>query len=217
ERELRAAGRAGRAGARQATQARVVRRARHCRDRGVASRVQSEHGGAVSNAAPESPIPNEVADFLEHLEKERNDSPNTVLAYGRDLRAFVAFLATYYGTREWTWEGVDRLAIRGFMGHLRRRGLAQARQAPARLPRSRTDRLAVSAGRDTRMERAVHRRAQSRHPRGVLLHGDAALRARGHRSARSRSCLPTSEGAREGPQGADHSVRRPCGARAAQL
>lgn len=85
----------------------------------------------MSDAAPEQPVPNEVADFLEQLEKERNDSPNTVRAYGRDLHEFVAFLATYYGTREWTWEGVDRLAIRGFMGHLGRRGLSKRSVARA--------------------------------------------------------------------------------------
>ena len=85
----------------------------------------------MNDAAPEPSFPNEVADFLEHLEKERNDSPNTVRAYGRDLHELVAFLATYYGTREWTWEGVDRLAIRGFMGHLGRRGLSKRSVARA--------------------------------------------------------------------------------------
>jgi integrase/recombinase XerC len=67
----------------------------------------------------------EIADFLLHLEKERSDSPHTVLAYGRDLHAFTEFLGGYYGTREWTWGGVDRLAIRGFLGHLTRRGLSK--------------------------------------------------------------------------------------------
>jgi integrase/recombinase XerC len=62
---------------------------------------------------------------LLHLEKERNDSPNTIVAYRRDLSAFVDFLSGYYGTREWTWGGLDRLAIRGFMGHLTRRGLGK--------------------------------------------------------------------------------------------
>jgi integrase/recombinase XerC len=66
-----------------------------------------------------------VADFLLHLEKEQNDSPNTLIAYRRDLDAFVEFLGTYYGTEAWTWGGVDRLAIRGFMGHLTRRGLGK--------------------------------------------------------------------------------------------
>ena len=67
----------------------------------------------------------DVDDFLEYLEKERDDSPNTVLAYRRDLTSFVDFLAGYYGAEGWSWEGVDRLAMRGFMGHLARRGLAK--------------------------------------------------------------------------------------------
>ena len=67
----------------------------------------------------------EIADFLAHLEKERNDSPNTVRAYARDLAAFVEFLGGYYGTDGWTWGGLDRLAIRGFMGQLARRGLGK--------------------------------------------------------------------------------------------
>src|SRR6185295_10900284 len=64
-----------------------------------------------------------VADFLTHLEKERDVSPNTLLAYRRDLEEFVGFLGAYYGAREWTWQGLDRLAIRGFLAHLTRRKL----------------------------------------------------------------------------------------------
>ncbi|HJR66309.1 MAG TPA: tyrosine recombinase XerC [Gemmatimonadaceae bacterium] len=64
-------------------------------------------------------------DFLDHLAKERDVSPNTIKAYSRDLAAFVAFLSTYYGTSEWTWGGVDRLAIRGFMAHLTRARLGK--------------------------------------------------------------------------------------------
>ena len=70
-------------------------------------------------------VANDVEDFLLHLEKEQNDSPNTLIAYRRDLDAFVEFLGSYYGTEAWTWGGVDRLAIRGFMGHLTRRGLGK--------------------------------------------------------------------------------------------
>ena len=72
-----------------------------------------------------------VGDFLTHLEKERDVSPHTVRAYSRDLHEFVRFLAAYYGTRDWSWEGVDRLAIRGFLGHLTRRGLAKRSAARA--------------------------------------------------------------------------------------
>src|SRR5687767_8325241 len=69
--------------------------------------------------------PGPLNDFLTHLAKERDVSPNTIKAYARDLHAFVAFLSTYYGTGEWTWGGVDRLAIRGFMAHLTRSGLGK--------------------------------------------------------------------------------------------
>src|SRR3954470_19136940 len=71
----------------------------------------------------------EVTDYLEHLAKERDVSPNTVRAYERDLREFVAFLGRYYGGDSWTWQGVDRVAMRGFLGHLARRGLAKRSMA----------------------------------------------------------------------------------------
>ncbi len=64
-----------------------------------------------------------VADFLLHLEKERDVSPHTLTAYGRDLEEFVAFLGRYYGVSEWSWQGLDRLAIRGFLAHLTRKKL----------------------------------------------------------------------------------------------
>jgi integrase/recombinase XerC len=67
----------------------------------------------------------EVAEYLEHLAKERDVSPNTVRAYERDLRDFVEFLGRYYGGAEWSWQGVDRLAMRGFLGHLAKRGVGK--------------------------------------------------------------------------------------------
>jgi len=76
-------------------------------------------------AATNDGVANDVQEFLLHLENEQNDSPNTLIAYRRDLDAFVDFLGSYYGTEAWTWGGVDRLAIRGFMGHLTRRGLGK--------------------------------------------------------------------------------------------
>jgi integrase/recombinase XerC len=63
--------------------------------------------------------------FLIHLAKERDVSPHTLRAYTRDLQAFVTFLSGYYGTRDWSWGGIDRLAIRGFMAHLTRAGLGK--------------------------------------------------------------------------------------------
>jgi integrase/recombinase XerC len=77
----------------------------------------------ATGASPPTPDDSAVADYLLHLEKERDVSPNTLLAYARDLRELVAFLGGYYGGGAWTWQGVDRLAIRGFLAHLARRGL----------------------------------------------------------------------------------------------
>jgi len=64
----------------------------------------------------------EAGDFLRWLASERNDSPNTVKAYGRDVAAFETFLDGFYGGPKWTWAGVDRLAIRGFLAEGSRRG-----------------------------------------------------------------------------------------------
>jgi len=71
-----------------------------------------------------------VAEYLEHLEKEVQQSPNTLKAYARDLEAFVAFLGRHTGG-DWTWARVDRLAIRGFLGEMHRRGLAKRSAARA--------------------------------------------------------------------------------------
>ena len=74
-------------------------------------------------------LPGDVAEYLRHLAKERDVSPNTVKAYERDLHDFVAYLAGYYGTQQWSWEGVDRLAMRGFLAHLQRRGVGKRTMA----------------------------------------------------------------------------------------
>jgi integrase/recombinase XerC len=75
------------------------------------------------------PRDDNTGDFLEHLAKERDVSPNTVKAYGRDLREFVDYLGQYYGGKEWSWQGVDRLAMRGFLAHLAKRGLGKRSMA----------------------------------------------------------------------------------------
>ncbi len=67
----------------------------------------------------------EIQEFLLHLQKERDVSPHTVAAYRRDLRELVRFLATFYGHGAWSWGGVDRLALRGYLAHLTRRGLGK--------------------------------------------------------------------------------------------
>jgi integrase/recombinase XerC len=73
----------------------------------------------------------EVADFLRWLGAERNDSPHTVKAYGRDLEDFTGFLDGYYGSRTWKWTGVDRLAIRGYLAHAARKGWSKRTMARA--------------------------------------------------------------------------------------
>lgn len=59
------------------------------------------------------------------MEKERDVSPNTLEAYRRDLDELLEYLASYYGERAWTWQGIDRLAIRGFLAHLTRKKLSK--------------------------------------------------------------------------------------------
>jgi integrase/recombinase XerC len=71
-----------------------------------------------------------VEEFLTHIEKEKQQSPHTVSAYRRDLEAFVEFLNRYYGG-QWSWQSVDRLGIRGFLGEMERRGLAKRSTARA--------------------------------------------------------------------------------------
>ena len=71
----------------------------------------------------------EVTEYLDHLEKERDVSPHTVKAYGRDLDAFTDFCNRHYG--DWTWTTVDRLGLRGFLGEQQRRGLSKRSAARA--------------------------------------------------------------------------------------
>ena len=78
-------------------------------------------------ASPLEPI----AAFLEHLAKERDVSPHTVKAYQRDLSEFATFLGPYFGEGEWGWEKVDRLAMRSFLAHMAKRGLARRSSARA--------------------------------------------------------------------------------------
>ena len=72
----------------------------------------------------------EVTEFLTHLGKERGQSPHTVKAYSRDLEAFTEFCDRHYAGA-WSWETVDRLGLRGFLGELQRRGLSKRSAARA--------------------------------------------------------------------------------------
>jgi len=101
----------------------------------------------------------EVDDFLRHLADERQLSPNTVLAYGKDLDELETFLDQYLGRRDWDWSDpeVDRLALRGFLGWCGRKGLSK-RTAARRLAAARTffrflhaeERIAGNPGRAVR-------------------------------------------------------------------
>lgn len=72
-----------------------------------------------------------IAEFLLFLANERQDSPNTIKAYKRDLLSFAEFCDDYHGgASSWNWTSLDRLAVRSFMGELRRRG--QAKRSVAR-------------------------------------------------------------------------------------
>ena len=69
---------------------------------------------------------NEQDEFLHHIADERQLSPRTVEAYSRDLAELAEFLTRYYGSEEWSWCGIDRLAIRSWMGDcMTRRGLGK--------------------------------------------------------------------------------------------
>ena len=67
----------------------------------------------------------EIVAFVAYLGNERNDSPHTVTAYRRDLAALQAFCDGYFAGSAWRWDGIDRLALRAFMGELSRRGLSK--------------------------------------------------------------------------------------------
>lgn len=71
-----------------------------------------------------------IRQFVAFLGKERNDSPHTVQAYARDVQDFAAFCDRYFGGR-WSFEKVDRLAIRGWLGSMDERGLARRSVARA--------------------------------------------------------------------------------------
>ena len=66
-----------------------------------------------------------VDQFLRHLADGRQLSANTTVAYQRDLLDFSAFIAARADGKAWDWSGVDRLALRAYLGHLSHKKLAR--------------------------------------------------------------------------------------------
>jgi integrase/recombinase XerC len=67
----------------------------------------------------------QLADYLRGVEHGRQLSEHTVAAYRRDLDELTAFLDADDPSGEWSWQTVDRLALRAWVAHLSRRGLAR--------------------------------------------------------------------------------------------
>lgn len=65
----------------------------------------------------------QVEAYLKHLADERQLSRHTVDAYRRDLAELRRFLDEHRGTSVWSWNDVDRLDVRSFLGYLTGRGL----------------------------------------------------------------------------------------------
>ncbi|HSJ26088.1 MAG TPA: tyrosine recombinase XerC [Longimicrobiales bacterium] len=72
-----------------------------------------------------SDVADPVAAYLRGIEHGRQLSPHTVAAYRRDLAELVAFLNGHFEHEPWSWNDVDRLALRGFLADLSRRRLAR--------------------------------------------------------------------------------------------
>lgn len=80
---------------------------------------------------PSAPVRPEIADFIRHLASERDLSPHTVAAYTRDLELFCEYLSQQGNEGETFFTTVDRLAMRGFLASLKKRGLSQRSMARA--------------------------------------------------------------------------------------
>src|SRR5205085_6320787 len=76
----------------------------------------------VEITADPAALPFEVEDFLTHLAVEKGRSANTLAAYRRDLRRYLAFL----GTRGESVDTAGTTTVEAYVHHLRREGLAPA-------------------------------------------------------------------------------------------
>src|SRR5215470_8255879 len=95
------------------------RRTMHKAQRGHSEQEQAE----LACTAPETA--REVMHWLAHLGAERRMSPETVEAYGRDVRQFLDFLADHFGRRV-TLAMLRDLAprdVRAFMAQRRSNGI----------------------------------------------------------------------------------------------
>lgn len=109
------------------------------RERSSAAAAEPRGDDAANPAtAAERGWAREARAFLDHLEHERQLSPRTVRAYTDDIRELQEFLTTYYGTPDWRWQGVDRLAIRSFMGDCATRRSLSKRSIARKLSAVRT-------------------------------------------------------------------------------
>jgi len=94
---------------------RVVRRGR---DRGI---------DPLNRSSSSSPYYLAVDRFLAHLRDQRRVSPQTLRAYESDLAQFGAYLSDEHVSGPPPGpEGIDALAVRGFVAHLSRRGLGRS-------------------------------------------------------------------------------------------
>jgi integrase/recombinase XerC len=104
----------------------------------------------------------EIRAFVDHIERERQLSSNTVQAYERDLRDLERFVGDYLASPEWRWQDVDRVALRSFLGWCQAKKLTR-RTAVRKLSAVRTffrflqdeDRIRVNPARGIRSPRAA--------------------------------------------------------------
>lgn len=66
-----------------------------------------------------------VSEFLREIADGRQLSAHTVTAYRRDLDELCDFLDTYFQCDDWTWDRVDRNALRRFLGKLAQQQLSR--------------------------------------------------------------------------------------------
>lgn len=91
----------------------------------AAVRVTSASMPVAESTTGDAPpaTPALIAEWLTYLQKERQMSAHTVIAYTSDLARFTEYLGARAQGAGWDWGTVDRNTIRGFLGFLAREGL----------------------------------------------------------------------------------------------